>query len=83
MSRADELKALHAAELAVVELEDQLVAAKAGGEDLAEVKANLRQARQHYRELRTVEDVDPDAAVAHPDTVNTSARTLGTGAGDQ
>jgi len=73
LSRADELKALHAAELAVVELEDQLVAAKAGGgENLAEVKAKLRQARQQYRELRTAEGADPDAgdAVAHPATVD-------------
>jgi len=75
VSRADELRALHAAELAVVELEDQLVAAKAGGGDLAVVKAELRQAREHYRRLRDAEGVEPAAGdgVARPAAVDASA----------
>jgi len=73
VSRADELRALHAAELAVVELEDQLVAAKAGDGDLAQVKVELRRAREHYRRLRDAGGAEPAAGdgVARPATVET------------
>lgn len=40
------------AELEVVELEEQLVAAKATGDASRELKLRVREARQRYRELR-------------------------------
>lgn len=52
MSRADDLRA----ELALAELEDELVAAKADEdldpEELRDVKNRVRAARQEYRETR-------------------------------
>ena len=85
MSRADDLKARQQAELAVVSLEEELIAAKESGTDrgdLVEVKERLREARRVYREMTAPEPAEGDA-VAHPETVNTSARALGIGGGDQ
>lgn len=48
MSRAEELRA----ELAVAELEEQLVAAKEDGTLTDELKNELREARRAHRELR-------------------------------
>jgi exonuclease VII small subunit len=52
MSRAEELRERHEAELAVVELEEALLAAKDSGEVPRELKEALREARQHFRDLR-------------------------------
>lgn len=55
MSRADDIRARHAAELAMAELEDELVALKArpgDGVRLREVKEALRQARFEQRTAR-------------------------------
>lgn len=54
MSRADELRA----ELAVAELEEQLVAAKDAGDVPTELKHELRAARQAHRELREAAAVE-------------------------
>ena len=52
MSRVDDLKALHAAELAVVEAEEALAEAKASPDDVPrEVKDQLREARRAFRTL--------------------------------
>jgi hypothetical protein len=48
MSRTDELRA----ELAMAELEDELVAAKAAGKATPELKDKVRAARQAHREAR-------------------------------
>ena len=48
MSRSDQLRA----ELAVAELEERLAAAKAAGDDISELKHEVRAARQAYRESR-------------------------------
>ena len=76
MSRADDLRAALEAELAVVELEDELVKLKAAKKTdqarLREAKLDLREARRAYRELRAGEVAEGDAA-ANPDTVNASA----------
>jgi hypothetical protein len=64
MSRADEIRARADAEIAVAELEDQLLAAKAAGQDPPrEVKDRLREARRVYRELTA------GSGTANPDTV--------------
>jgi hypothetical protein len=60
MSRADELRA----ELALLELEDEYVAAKESGADREALKAlGLREARQAFREQRE------GATVASPDVI--------------
>lgn len=69
MSRAEELRA----ELAVVELEEQLVAAKEAGDVPAELKHELRAARQTHRELRAANTELDDEGVARPDTVAATA----------
>lgn len=51
MSQADDLRAA----LKVAELEEQLVAAKEAGDDIEDLKLELREARRAYRELREVE----------------------------
>lgn len=77
MSRVDDLRAAYEAELAVAELEDQLVAAKATVErcgecgrrtsvdppELRDLKTQVRQARRGLRELRE------GGATASPSTV--------------
>ena len=52
MPTADELRA----QLAVAELEEELVAAKADGDVPTELKLKLREARRAHRELRDQED---------------------------
>lgn len=55
MGKADDLKARHAAELAMAELEDELVRLKADpgdGKRLRQVKDELRQARFEQRTTR-------------------------------
>ena len=77
MSRADDLRAALEAELAVVELEEQLVHLKGlkkpDQAKLREAKLALREARQAYREQRAGEVAEGDAA-ANPDTVTATAR---------
>lgn len=68
MSRAEELRA----ELTVAELEEQLVAAKEAGDVPAELKHELRAARQTHRELRAA-SAEPDEGVARPATVSATA----------
>lgn len=69
MSRADEVRAAYAAELALAEAEDQLVRLKESGdaEALAEHKRQLRAMRQSFREERA------GSAVAQPATVEAVA----------
>lgn len=67
MSRADEIRAKAEAEIAVAELEDQLLAAKESGDVPAELKLELREARRTFRELRESD------AVASPATVSAAA----------
>lgn len=66
MSRADEIRARSDAEIAVAELEDQLISAKEAGEDTEGLKLELREARRAFRELRQVD------AVAEPGTIAAS-----------
>ncbi len=77
MSRADELRA----ELAVVELEERLVQAKADGEDHADLKHELREARRVFREGReqSPPDIADGDAVARPDTVEVVTGVLSPG----
>lgn len=81
MSKVEELKAEYEAAIEVAELEDRLVALKAGGDpkELREVKDRLRELRCVYRLAREgfhivdgelVEVVD---ATASPATIETSA----------
>ncbi|MGH6692107.1 MAG: hypothetical protein ACREF4_15675, partial [Gammaproteobacteria bacterium] len=70
MARADEVRERLSAELAVVELEDELVELKESGADpaaLRDCKERLRAARQSWRELRA------GAAVVSPATITTTA----------
>ena len=68
MSRAEEVRARYEAELAVAELEEQLLAAKdAGGDVPRELKDQLREARRVFREMRS-----GDAAV-NPSTIEAIA----------
>lgn len=48
MSRADDLRA----ELELAELEEELVAAKADGDDLTDIKQRVREARFAFRQAR-------------------------------
>jgi hypothetical protein len=63
MSRADELRA----ELELLELEAEFVAAKESGEVTREQKLALREARRAFREQRE------GAAVASPDVIEVKA----------
>jgi hypothetical protein len=76
VSRADDLRAALESELAVVELEDELVRLKGLKRQdqarLRQVKNDLREARRRYREIREGEVAEGDAA-AQPDTVNAAA----------
>jgi hypothetical protein len=63
VSRADELRA----ELALLELEDEFVAAKESGEVTREQKAALREARREFREQRA------GGAAVSPDAVSVTA----------
>jgi len=72
MSRADDLRAGLEAELAVVELEDELLAAKEAGEVPRELKDRLREARRVFREQRSGVAGDGDAVV-NPAAVQASA----------
>ncbi len=68
MPTADELRAA----LAVAELEEQLVAAKATGDGpTAELKLALRDARQTYRTMR--EGYQAGEGDARPATIETAA----------
>lgn len=77
MSRADDLRDAHEAELAVVELEDELVRLKGlkrpDPEKVRETKLALREARQAFRELRAGGPVAPGDAVVSPATVEATA----------
>lgn len=74
MSRADELRAKHEAELAVIELEDELAAAKDSDEGASrELKERLREARRVFREQRAGEPAEPGDAIASPDTISATA----------
>ncbi len=76
MGRSDEFRAMVEAELAVMDLEDELIRLKGlkrpDEAKLREVKAKLREARQTYREVRAGDVAEGDAA-AQPDTVNAKA----------
>jgi hypothetical protein len=48
MSRTDQLRA----ELALAELEEQLAAAKAAGDDYSDIKHQLRAVREAHRQAR-------------------------------
>lgn len=67
MSRADDIRARAEAEIAVAELEDRLIEAKDAGEDVADLKLELREARRSFREFR-----EGDANV-NPETVSAAA----------
>lgn len=64
MGRLDDLRARHDAELAVVELEDALLAAKDSGQVPQELKEALREARRVHRELRAGEAAPSPAVIA-------------------
>lgn len=78
MSRADDVRAAYAAELALAEAEDQLVRLKESGdaEALAEHKRQLRGMRQAFREERA------GSAVAQPETVAAVAAATDTEVGE-
>jgi hypothetical protein len=67
MSRADEVRAAFAAELALAEAEDRLIQLKESGtpEELAEHKLHVRGMRRAFREERA------GAATASPATIDT------------
>lgn len=67
MSRADEVRARYEAEIAVIELEEQLVAAKDDGSATAELKGELREARRVFREQRASE------VAVSPETISAAA----------
>jgi hypothetical protein len=67
MSRADDIRARAEAEIRVAELEEELVAAKDSGDVTSELKLQLREARQEFRELRAGD------AVAAPEAVSATA----------
>ena len=76
MSRADDLRAALEDELAMVELEDELVRLKGlkkpDEAKLRETKLALREARQRFRSQRAGDLAEGDAA-ANPGTVAASA----------
>lgn len=74
MGRADELRAYHEAELRVIELEDQLAAAKTSNDGASrELKHELREARAAFRRLRDGEPVADGDAVASPEAIEAKA----------
>lgn len=77
MSHAKELRDRHQAEIAVAELEEELVRLKGlkrpDEAKLRQTKLDLREARQRFRELRSGAPVPDGDAVATPDTIETSA----------
>lgn len=65
MSRADDIRARAEAEIAVAELEDRLVEAKEAGDDVEDLKLELREARRAFREYREGDaSVNPAAVSA-------------------
>lgn len=74
-SRAAALRAYQQAELRVVELEEELIAAKETGEVSRDLKLELRQARESFRLLReaTPPEEAPGDATVRPSTIETSA----------
>jgi hypothetical protein len=83
VGRADDLRAAADAEVAVAELEDELVRLKGlkrpNEEKLRETKLALREVRQRFRELRAGGPVAPGDAVASPATVEATAGVEGVG----
>lgn len=74
-SRADELRARLEAELAVVELEDELAEAKQSGGADNELKERVRAARQAYREAHRVSvPAGEGDAVAAPEPIRTKVK---------
>lgn len=71
MPSSEELRAA----LAVAELEEELVAAKADGPADRDLKLRLREARRAFRELREGRPVGPGDA--RPETVKASAKVKG------
>ncbi len=70
MGRADELRAYHEAELRVIELEDQLAAAKTSNDGAGrDLKHELRDARAEFRRMRSGEPEAEGDAVASPATI--------------
>ena len=63
MSRADDARQRMQAELDVIELEEELAAAKAADEVTAELKLRLREARRTHRDLRSGDAVAAPAAI--------------------
>ena len=86
MSRADDLRDVHDAELAVVELEDELVRLKnlkrPDEAKLRETKLALREARQRFRSQRSGEAAADGDGVASPATVEATARSNSVGGGE-
>jgi hypothetical protein len=84
VGRADDLRDAHDAELAVVELEDELVRQKGlkrpDQAKLRETKLALRVARQRFRAQRSGDAAEPGDAVAAPATVEATARATDLGA---
>lgn len=76
MSRADELRARYEAEMAVLELEDQLLAAKNDGDVPRDLKLELREARRAFREQRAGD------AAASPATIEATAAVERPGGGN-
>jgi hypothetical protein len=76
VSRVDQVRARYEAEMAVAELEDELVAAKGSGtpDEVRDVKARLREARRAFREQRSGD------ATAAPETVTVTADVTEAGA---
>lgn len=85
MSRADEVRAGLEAEVAVAELEDELLRLKGlkrpDPEKVRETKQALREARRVFRELRTGGPVAPGDAVASPATVEATTGVASPGGG--
>jgi hypothetical protein len=83
VGRADDLRAGHDAELAVVELEDELVRLKGlkkpDQAKLRETKLALREARQRFREQRSGQPAASGDGVASPATVEATARSTSLG----
>lgn len=67
MPSTEELRAA----LAAAELEEELVAAKAAGDDTTDLKVRVREARRVYREMRDGRPVE--AGEARPAAVKTAA----------
>jgi hypothetical protein len=85
VSRAKELRSQHDAEVAVAELEEELVRLKGlkkpDEAKLREVKNDLRAARQRFRELRAGQPTPEGNGVASPATIEATARAEQPGGG--